>query len=97
MLAQDTADLPSRMTVAGIAGQRGLTELAPQLRTLAENAPQPALRRTALAALGQLADPVDLAFVKRFIKDSDPLVAAAAKGAEQRLLTAQQNPSPSNP
>jgi len=97
MLAQDTADLPSRMTVAGIAGQRGMTELAPQLRKLAETAPQPALRRTSLAALGQLADPADVPFVQRFIKDSDPLIAAAAKGAEQRLLAANDKPSPKTP
>jgi hypothetical protein len=97
ILAQDHADLPSRMTVAGIAGQRGMTELAPQLRNLAENAPQPALRRTALAALGQIADPADLAFIKRFIKDSDPLIAAAAKGAERNLLAGNQKTPPTIP
>ena len=63
LLAQENADLPSRMTVAGIAGQRGMIELAPQLRKVAEHAAQPALRRVALAALGQINDPADVAFV----------------------------------
>jgi HEAT repeat protein len=97
LLAQENADLPSRMTVAGIAGQRGMIELAPQLRKAAEHAAQPALRRVALAALGQINDPADIAFVQRFTNDSDVLIAAAAKGAEQRLLAAQQKDLPINP
>ena len=97
LLAQENADLPSRMTVAGIAGQRGMIELAPQLRNVAEHAAQPALRRVALAALGQINDPADVAFVQRFTNDSDVLIAAAAKGAEQRLLAAQQKDLLNNP
>ena len=97
LLAQGNADLPSRMTVAGIAGQRGMTELAPQLRNVAEHAAQPALRRVALAALGQINDPADVGFVQRFTNDADVLIAAAAKGAEQRLLVAQQKDVLNNP
>ena len=97
LLAQENADLPSRMTVAGIAGQRGMIELAPQLRNVAEHAAQPALRRVALAALGQINDPADVAFVQRFTNDADVRIAAAAKGAEQRLLAAQQKDLPINP
>jgi hypothetical protein len=97
LLAQENADLPSRMTVAGIAGQRGMIELAPQLRKAAEHATQPALRRVALAALGQINDPADVAFVQRFTNDADVLIAAAAKGAEQRLLAAQQKDLLNNP
>jgi HEAT repeat protein len=74
-----------------------MTELAPQLRTLAEHAPQPALRRTALAALGQIADPADLTLIQRFTKDSDPLIAAAAKGAERNLLAGNQKTPPTIP
>jgi hypothetical protein len=92
LLAHEGADLPSRMSVAGIAGQRGITELAPQLRDAAEHASQPALRRVALAALGQINDPADVVLVQLFTNDSDvPIAAAAAaKGAEQRLLAARQ-------
>ena len=97
LLAQENADLPSRMTVAGIAGQRAMIELAPQLRNVAEHAAQPALRRVALAALGQINDPADVAFVQRFTNDADVLIAAAAKGAEQRLLAANQPNSPTKP
>ena len=97
LVVQANADLPSRMTVAGIAGQRGMIELAPQLRKAAEHAAQPALRRVALAALGQINDPADVALVQRFTNDSDVLIAAAAKGAEQRLLAAQQKDLPINP
>ena len=97
LLAREGADLPSRMTVAGIAGQRAMIELAPQLRNVAEHASQPALRRVALAALGQINDPADVAFVQRFTNDADVLIAAAAKGAEQRLLAANQPNSPTKP
>ena len=97
LLTQEHADLPSRMTVAGIAGQRGMIELAPQLRKVAEHASQPALRRVALAALGQINDPADVAFVQRFVNDADALIAAAAKGAEQRLLATNQKTSLTKP
>ena len=97
LLAQENADLPSRMTVAGIAGQRGMIELAPQLRNVAEHAAQPALRRVALAALGQINDPADVVFVQRFTNDSDVLIAAAAKSAKKRLLAANQKTSLTKP
>jgi hypothetical protein len=97
LLAQENADLPSRMTVAGIAGQRGMIELAPQLRNVAEHASQPALRRVALAALGQINDPADVVFVQRFTNDSDVLIAAAAKSAKKRLLAGNQKTSLTKP
>ena len=97
MLDQESADLPSRMTVAGIIGQRQMIELAPQLRKVAEHASQPALRRVALAALGNINDPADIAFVQRFTSDADVLIAAAAKGAEKRLLAANQKTSQAKP
>jgi hypothetical protein len=50
-----------------------------------------------LAALGQINDPADVAFVQRFTNDADVLIAAAAKGAEQRLLAAQQKDLLNNP
>jgi len=96
-LTDVTVDLSTRMTAVGIIGQRGLKTRIETIRTLAEQAPKPALRRTALATLGMLGDQADLALVRRYTANQDALIAAAAKGAECRLAQANPTPEPAAP
>jgi len=90
-LSDPSVELSTRMTAVGIVAQRRMTELGDAVRELAKNAKEPAMRRTALATLGALGDPSDLSLVRRFTADKDPLVAAAAKGAERRLSHPGEN------
>jgi len=93
-LTDATVDLSTRMTAVGIIGQRGMRTQIHAIRMLVEQAPEPALRRTALATLGVLGDQTDLALVRRYTGDQDALIAAAAKGAERRLSHTDQTPEP---
>lgn len=95
-LSDPAVDLSTRMTAVGIVGQRHLRDQAQIIRGLVEQASEPALRRTALATLGAVGDPGDpgdVALVRRFTADPDPLIAAAAKGAERRLVPSAITPT----
>jgi hypothetical protein len=96
LLANDKADVATRMTCMGIVGQRRLGELAPALRTLADGA-HPELRRVAIANLGFIGNSMDLDRLHRLTKDKDPSLSAAAKGAEKRLLASLAAPSTAKP
>jgi hypothetical protein len=96
-IVDDKAHLSTRMTCLGIVGQRMMSEQAPAVRELARNATQPSLKRTAIATLGTLGDPADLALVQGFTKSKDASIAVAAKGAERRLLAANQQSSQNKP
>lgn len=90
IVTNDKADLLVRMTCLGIVGRRKMADLAPAIRDLARNALQPSLKRTAIATLGILGDPADLSLVQDFIQNKDSSIAAAAQGAQRRLIASTQ-------
>jgi hypothetical protein len=97
LLSDTNANVLTRMTCIGIVADRRMAEAVPLVRDLARGAPQPSVRRCALAALGTMGDVADLDLVQGFAKDQDASIAAAAKGAERRLLAVRQKPSPIPP
>jgi HEAT repeat protein len=90
LIADPNANVLTRMTCIGLVADRRMMEAVPLVRDLARSAPQPSVQRCALAALGTLGDVADLSIVQGFTSDQDASIAAAAKGAEKRLLVAQQ-------
>jgi hypothetical protein len=97
LISDTNANVLTRMTCIGIVADRRMAEVMPLVRDLARGAPQPSVQRCALAALGTMGDVADLDLVQGFAKDQDASIAAAAKGAERRLLAVRQKPSPIPP
>ena len=97
LISDTNANVLTRMTCIGIVADRKMMELMPLVRDLARGAPQSSVQRCALAALGTMGDVADLDLVQGFAKDQDASIAAAAKGAERRLLAVRQKPSPIQP
>lgn len=83
-LADPTTDLQVKMTIVGLIGRREEKALVSTIRGLATS-PTPALRRVAIAALGSIGESQDRALLAYAASDADPLVAAAAASASERL------------
>ena len=75
-----SADLMTRMTAAGIAGERRERRALPSLRLLATTGIA-ALRRVSLAALGLIGEADDLEILRQAATSDDPGVRAAASAA----------------
>lgn len=78
-------EISTRMTAISIVGREKIFEAADEVRKVAQLAPEPAVKRAAIAALGELSQANDLALVRSHVEDPDPLIAAAAKSAEQKI------------
>jgi hypothetical protein len=97
LVVDRTANLPTRVTALGVIGQRRVRACAPTLRELAASAPEPSIRRGALAALGSCGDASDRVVVQRFLHDGNRLIALAAQGADKRLAALTAIPASSTP
>ena len=86
ILRDPRADLLSSMTALNLVGQRKMADDLPYVRELAAG-PVVALRRIALAVLGQIGDEHDADVLSRAAADADPTIALAASTAHQRLQT----------
>jgi len=80
-MAQDeSSPLLNRISAFGLLGERRVLAGLPVLR-LGAIAPQPSLRRTAIASLGQIGAAADRELIVAACLDADPAVATAASAA----------------
>lgn len=95
IIRDDTRDISVRMTALSVVGER--QEVRCRGDVLSAISGQPALRRVALATLGLIGDERDCALVSEYLQDKDSLVAAAARGAMERLSTPETHSSDRTP
>jgi hypothetical protein len=84
ILRDESADMLSRMTALNLIGERDMRIDVPYVRELAVG-PVVALRRIALAVLGQTGDASDSVILSRAVQDADPTIARSAAVARQNL------------
>ena len=83
-----TTALPNRMTAVALIGSRHLTDQTAFLRTVIAGPSEPALVRTAIASLGQVGTPSDIALLEPYLASKDGAVVLAAQAAVDRLRQA---------
>jgi len=88
MATSTTAALPNRLTAIALIGQRRLVGQADLLRGLVAGPTEPAIQRTAIAALGCIGTVDDIARIEPFTTSADPALVLAARGAMTRLRPA---------
>lgn len=85
------ASYPSitRTTALQVCAEMGLKEILPAARLVARDAKEPALRNSAIAAIGRLGSLDDVSLLEKISADShDPLVKKAAAAAKARIAQA---------
>ena len=77
--------LANRMTAVAMIGSRNLSGEAAYLRQLIQSPNEPALVRTAIAALGQIGVSADVTLLQPYLGHADGSLVLAAKAAVERL------------
>jgi len=83
-LADPEVVIPTKLSILAMIGKRNDVRLLPLVRTYATNSTD-ALRRTAIATLGQIGTPEDLALIRTGLTDPNRAVNMAAEAAEKRI------------
>jgi hypothetical protein len=83
-LADPKVVTPTKLSILAMIGKRNDVRLLPLVRTYATNTTD-ALRRTAIATLGQIGDPPDLPLIRAGLTDPNRSVQMAAEAAVKRI------------
>ena len=85
-LAQSSdASVPTRITAIQVCAERGIKEILPMLKSLAESNESVALRISALSALGSLSTREDVPILKQFASANNEQMRQIARTALDRL------------
>jgi len=83
-LADPEVVTPTKLSILAMIGKRNDVRLLPLVRTYATNSTD-ALRRTAIATLGQIGTPDDLPLIRAGLTDPNRAVKMAAEAAVKRM------------
>ena len=83
-LADPEVGTPTKLSILAMIGKRNDVRLLPLVRSYATD-PTDALRRTAIATLGQIGTPDDLPLIRAGLTDPNRAVQLAAEAAEKAM------------
>jgi hypothetical protein len=92
-LQDQKTDALTRISIVSVCAERNAEEALPIIRNWATS-DQPAFRRVAMAALGQLGGKTDKAILISGLEDPDEMVADAARSARVRLDKRMESAKP---